>query len=177
MSVNNWSGGTTSELFIYPEGGSFSEGNFELRISLATVEQPQTVFTPLANTNRTLLVLQGSQLLEHQGHHTADLRALEQDSFSGGWTTHCEGLSTNFNVMTKGSKHAEVKVQNIDADTSLICGKTGLLTFIYLLDGMTSFNNLMVNTKESIHFQNLAEFRFQKSAQIVVVSYPLESVL
>ena len=34
--VNNWSGGKTTELFIYPKGASLSKRDFICRISSAT---------------------------------------------------------------------------------------------------------------------------------------------
>ena len=36
--TTKWSGGTTSEIFIYPENALFKKGNYEVRISIATVE-------------------------------------------------------------------------------------------------------------------------------------------
>ncbi|GAB5416659.1 MAG: HutD family protein [Crocinitomicaceae bacterium] len=176
-SIKTWSGGNTTELFIFPDQSSFSEGNFELRISLATVEQSQTVFTPLPDTQRTLLVLEGTQLLEHQGHHTANLNGLEQDSFSGGWTTHCQGTSTNFNVMTKGSNRAEVTVKNLNAHQSIQVGAKNVLSFIYVVNGAIKYDQTTIRTKQAISFQNMEEFIAEKRTQIVVVSYPLKSEL
>ncbi len=173
-SIKTWSGGTTTELFIYPEYSSFSEGNFELRISLATVEQSPTVFTPLPDTHRTLLVIQGTQLLEHQGHHTADLNAFEQDSFSGDWTTLCQGTSTNFNVMTKGNHHALVAVKNLHPQQALVLGEKSVLSFIYVISGSLLHKQAKAMSEQAVSFQNTAEFVAEKSAQIVVVSYPLK---
>lgn len=175
--VKNWSGGTTTELFIFPEQSSFSEGSFSLRISLATVEQPKTVFSPLAHTQRTLLVLEGTQFLQHKGHHSAHLKALQQDAFSGDWTTHCQGMSTNFNVMTKGKHSASVKVEEIQATTVLKLGKQDALTFIYVLKGAMQNDGGFVQSKEGVSFQNVSQWTIQKSSQIVVVSYPLKSDL
>ena len=36
--VSKWSGGDTTELYLYPENGDYRSGNFQLRISSATVE-------------------------------------------------------------------------------------------------------------------------------------------
>ena len=53
-----WSGGLTTELFIYPEGSAYSERNFDFRLSTATVEIETSVFTPLPHVQRTLMVLE-----------------------------------------------------------------------------------------------------------------------
>ncbi|MFR6276263.1 MAG: HutD family protein [Blautia sp.] len=39
-----WSGGTTTQLFIYPEDGDYKEGTFQARISSATVELQKIQF-------------------------------------------------------------------------------------------------------------------------------------
>ena len=36
--VSRWSGGDTTELYLYPEDGDYKSGNFQLRISSATVD-------------------------------------------------------------------------------------------------------------------------------------------
>ena len=64
--VTNWSGGITSELFIYPQKSVFKNGDYNLRISIATVEVEKSTFTPLKDVNRTLLVLNGSLELNHE---------------------------------------------------------------------------------------------------------------
>ena len=39
-----WSGGTTTELFLYPEGGSYAARDFLFRISSATVDLEESDF-------------------------------------------------------------------------------------------------------------------------------------
>tara|TARA_B110000503_G_C7109156_1_gene397316 strand:+ start:462 stop:1025 length:564 start_codon:yes stop_codon:yes gene_type:complete len=107
--VSNWSGGTTSELYISPANASFKLGNYDLRLSIATIEDEESVFTPLPGVFRTLTVLSGILELEHKNHHSAILKPYEQDSFLGDWATRSHGKVKDFNVMTKGTAKFNVE--------------------------------------------------------------------
>lgn len=104
FKTTEWSGGTTTELFIYPEGSDFKSRDFEFRLSIATINIEVSDFNPLPDIDRTLLLLEGELELIHEGHHRTKLKPLEQDSFSGSWQIHCIGTGTDFNLMTKGCK-------------------------------------------------------------------------
>ncbi len=171
-TLKNWSGGTTRELLIYPKGSSFADGNFELRISIATVEQDETVFTPLSGTHRTLLVLEGTQLLEHQGAHTSDLKALDQDSFSGNWTTNCRGKSTNFNVMTKSYKRAEIVVKSFNKNEILSIDSSNGIRFLFVLNGLANVGHQEIHADEGILVDEPCQITFQQSTELVIVNYP-----
>lgn len=177
LTSTKWSGGTTTELFIHPEGSSFAQGNYQLRISLATVEQEKTVFTSLPDTQRTLMVLKGKQLLQHRGHHTADLSALQQDTFSGNWTTDCRGLSTNFNIMTQGEINATVETQNFNTETPLQLEMTDTLYFLYLTRGELEMNTITISAEEAIAITSPTKLTVKKDTQLVLVTYPLNSDL
>jgi environmental stress-induced protein Ves len=82
---NPWSGGITSELFIYPETAQYKKSDFVFRLSTATVEASPTIFTPLASINRSLLALKGTMTLSHKGHHTKKLDQFAIDYFDGAW--------------------------------------------------------------------------------------------
>lgn len=97
--TSEWSGGTTTELYIYPEDSLYSERKFNWRLSSANVEVEKSIFTSLPGISRHIMVLEGELLLEHEGHHNAALKALEQDSFSGEWATTSFGKVTDFNLM------------------------------------------------------------------------------
>ena len=57
--VSKWSGGDTTELYLYPEDGDYKSGNFQLRISSATVEVDRSEFTSLPGVDRYLMIFQG----------------------------------------------------------------------------------------------------------------------
>ena len=99
QTTSNWSGGTTTQIAIYPPDASYSNRNFTWRLSSARVEQEESVFTALPGIWRLIMVIEGELELKHAGHHNVHLRPFEQDSFSGGWTTTSYGKVRDFNLM------------------------------------------------------------------------------
>ncbi|MBZ9687879.1 HutD family protein [Clostridium estertheticum] len=97
--TSEWSGGTTTELYIYPEDSLYGQRNFKWRLSSAKVEVEKSTFTSLQGIFRHIMVIEGELLLEHENHHNVALKAFEQDSFSGDWTTTSFGKVTDFNLM------------------------------------------------------------------------------
>ena len=57
--TTSWSGGTTTQLAIAPEGAVYADRDFLWRLSSATVELDHSDFTPLPDYNRFLSVLEG----------------------------------------------------------------------------------------------------------------------
>jgi uncharacterized protein len=99
QNTSNWSGGTTTQLAIYPEDAVYSEGNFKWRISSAKVDIDESIFTRLQGISRIIMIIDGKLKLEHEGHHKVELSPFEQDSFSGEWNTKSYGKVTDFNLM------------------------------------------------------------------------------
>lgn len=54
--TSKWSGGSTTELYIYPPQAVYREGNFKCRISSATVEVEKSDFTSLPGVKRYLSI-------------------------------------------------------------------------------------------------------------------------
>jgi environmental stress-induced protein Ves len=99
LKTNEWSGGTTTQLCIYPYDAQYSQKNFKWRISSAKVEVEESTFTHLPGINRKIMILDGELQLEHEGHHSVKLNQFEQDNFYGGWITKSYGKVTDFNLM------------------------------------------------------------------------------
>ncbi|MGG1660025.1 HutD/Ves family protein [Brevibacillus sp. NRS-1366] len=97
--TNRWSGGSTTQLAIYPDDADYNQRNFTWRLSSALVEVEESAFTPLPGFWRLLMILEGELFIEHEGHHSASLQPFEQDAFSGGWTTRSKGKVRDFNLM------------------------------------------------------------------------------
>lgn len=108
-SVQAWSGGKTTQLFIYPTQSSYKALDFDFRISSATVELEKSDFTVLPEVNRVLMVLDGEIVIEHNRQKKKTLRPLEIDRFDGAWDTHSLGKCTDFNLMCKGKTKGIVK--------------------------------------------------------------------
>lgn len=103
--VSQWSGGTTTEIFIWPEGANYATREFSLRISSATVDLEESDFTPLPGVTRYIVPLQGGFTLTHPGEAPVVMAPLDAPyRFSGGIATHCVGKATDFNLMLKGAE-------------------------------------------------------------------------
>ncbi|MBP9187848.1 MAG: HutD family protein [Bacteroidia bacterium] len=107
-TTSNWSGGSTTQLFISPLTASYANRNFDFRISSAKVEVAESTFTPLPNINRNLMVLEGEITVTHEIHHSKTLKQFDIDSFSGDWKTTAIGTCTDFNLMTKEGINSEL---------------------------------------------------------------------
>lgn len=119
QSVSDWSGGTTTELFIYPEGSDYKKRNFGFRISSAKVNLDQSTFTSLPGVHRIIMVLDGEMKLVYKDHYDINLCKYDQDSFDGEWTTQSYGKVTDFNLMTKDDYNGSVESINIDGFSML----------------------------------------------------------
>jgi environmental stress-induced protein Ves len=96
--VTRWSGGTTTELCILPDESSFEDRVFDLRISIATVEVEQTVYTSMPGFKRTLLLMEGRLELKIPN----DPKLLNKGdvvTFSGSPGIECLGKGVNFNLI------------------------------------------------------------------------------
>jgi environmental stress-induced protein Ves len=122
--TSNWSGGTTTELYIYPKDAIYSQRDFKWRLSSAKVEVEKSTFTLLPGISRLIMIIEGELILEHEGHHNSILKEFQQDSFSGDWTTTSFGRVTDFNLMiTDGYKGnlEEISVNALEFKDILLC--------------------------------------------------------
>ena len=101
--VSQWSGGTTTQVAIAPEGAVYAARDFLWRISSATVDLEESDFTPLQGVERYITPLEGSFVLAHPGAAPVMLPPLAPPyRFWGDVPTHCVGRATDFNLMLKG---------------------------------------------------------------------------
>ena len=111
--TTSWSGGSTTELCIYPFESSYAERNFLFRLSTATVETESSDFTPLAGFNRVLMVLNGSMELVHEQHHSILLNQFDTDTFEGAWQTKSKGKCRDFNLIMKSGISGKLEVTKL----------------------------------------------------------------
>ena len=100
-NTSNWSGGTTTELGIGPEGSCYADREFLWRISSATVDLEESTFTALPDYNRIIMTLEGDIDLCHNNGEWIHLNAFETHSFDGGDDTVSKGKVVDFNLMTR----------------------------------------------------------------------------
>ncbi|MFA5296795.1 MAG: HutD family protein [Lutibacter sp.] len=108
FKTTKWAGGNTTELYIYPPTANYATGNFNFRISTASVEVEEADFTVLPKVARQLMVLKGSITLSHKDHHQVQLNKNEIAFFDGSWETSSVGTCVDFNLMTKGNTKGRI---------------------------------------------------------------------
>ena len=94
-----WTGGTTTELFIYPPASECGARDFEARISSATVEIEESIFSDFDGYVRHITPLEGGIRLIHENHGKAALQPFEVDTFDGCWRTRAYGRCVDFNLI------------------------------------------------------------------------------
>jgi len=126
LKTNKWSGGTTTQIAIFPENSSYSERTFDWRISTATVDVESSDFTILPGVKRFITSLKGDLKLVHQSHHTSSLSPYEVDIFNGDWQTKSYGKVTDFNLMVRGTNQGHMSsVQLMPSTPQEIYFKSG----------------------------------------------------
>lgn len=109
-----WSGGETTELYIYPEAENYANRKFLFRISSATVKESPSYFTSLDDYSRILMVLEGQLSLTHNKSEPVHLKPQMIDQFDGGDDTVSEGTATDFNVMFRKDINFDVAVEPLN---------------------------------------------------------------
>lgn len=144
-SVSNWSGGSTTELYIDPPQASYAQRNFAVRVSSATVECERSQFTALPGVWRIILPLRGQLHLFYEGHGEKLLQPFEQDQFDGGWHTESVGKATDFNVMLREGRKAKVEVLSLsggeDSKTRRLAAQKQYLIFAAQGQALLSLDN------------------------------------
>ena len=86
--TTSWSGGTTTQLAIAPEGAVYADRDFLWRLSSATVELDHSDFTSLPDYNRFLAELEPGRVA----------------AFDGGVPVESWGQCVDFNLMVRKGK-------------------------------------------------------------------------
>lgn len=109
-----WSGGTTTQLAIYPEGSSYADRNFIFRLSSATVDTERSEFTHLPDYDRWLMIFEGSARLVHSSEKEVTLNPYDCDAFDGGISTVSFGRVTDYNLMLRKGGTGSMKAIDLD---------------------------------------------------------------
>ncbi|MFT5858838.1 MAG: environmental stress-induced protein Ves [Flavobacteriaceae bacterium] len=168
--VTEWSGGKTHELLIHPENSNFKSGDYDLRMSVATVNLEETTFTSLPGVNRILTVLEGKLMLTHEGHHTVKLGPYEQDRFQGDWTTKSKGKVRDFNVMWKNGS-ATVECHRISPGTTKKMEAFSGIRYFFIVSGEAVFTSNELQKFDMGIVENGSIATFKESCTFLEIKY------
>ncbi|WP_320814699.1 HutD family protein [Flavobacterium sp.] len=174
LKTTTWQGGTTTELYIFPEDTNYQERNFDFRISTAEISLEQSSFTPLPNTNRELMLLEGSIEIIHESHYSKKMNKFDIDSFKGDWKTSAKGTCIDFNIMSKEKYNGKIEALNSESKHKRHLNNTSDFLILYIYKGeilveiendiiqLVKGNVLVLNKKVNI------EINFTKTSEIIV---------
>ena len=115
-----WSGGTTTQLAIAPEGAVYADRDFLWRLSSAGVELDHSDFTPLPDYNRLISILRGEMKLKIGEGEPFPLEPLQLRAFDGGVPVESWGKCTDYNLMMrKGACEGSAQGLKMEADSTL----------------------------------------------------------
>ncbi len=131
---SEWSGGTTTQMAIYPENEVYADRNFLWRLSSATIDLDESDFTKLSDYNRYIATLDNKIMLEQNGEKF-ELKPLQLHYFDGGVDTKSFGKCKDFNLMLRKNKcSAEVKLLESGTNYTLNANK-GMITVLFCING------------------------------------------
>jgi uncharacterized protein len=143
--TTKWSGGTTTELLIYPSDSKYSERSFKWRISSAKVEESESIFTNLPGITRHIMITDGRIILEHQNKYKKELEAFNQDSFMGDWKTKSYGKATDFNLMLSHGLTGKLIAYSLEEEEEIDIilndnNRSQITNIFYVLNGSLEFS-------------------------------------
>lgn len=150
FKTSQWSGGSTTELYIYPENAVYKEGDFKCRISSATVEVDKSEFTSLPGVKRYLSTFSGSLDMLHGEKEKVSLKPYEVDCFDGGVPTVSFGRVVDFNLMLKNGAEGKMEAVLLQPEESFFLEpKEGEnLLAVYVKQGSITISGVSVKEEE-----------------------------
>lgn len=114
-----WSGGTTTQLMIWPLDASYGDRNFDFRFSTATVEVEESLFSDLTGYNRYLMTLDSPLTVWEDDFPPFKLLPLSLYTFSGAAKVRTHGKATDYNLMVKPTFSAQLNVLQLTPGENL----------------------------------------------------------
>ena len=166
LITTNWSGGSTTQLAIYPKEASYGERNFLFRISTAKIEDQVSEFTSLPGISRVIMILEGELKLNHKNQYSKKLKKFDCDHFQGNWETTGNGKVIDFNLMTSGNVSGTIEASSLEKNSSLSFEPNKQVNGFYIYQGkveLTDFAEkktilnqgdfaLVFNENKELHF-------------------------
>jgi len=168
QQTTNWSGGTTTPLFIFPVDSDYASRDFLFRISTATVQTATSIFTDLTGYQRIIMLLQGNLSITHNNEVTHHLKPLIPHFFDGAWKTTAIGKVTDFNVIFKPEIKTHIDVVLLSANQSNQIQTSKDFICLYLAKGQITIwenqqaynvyeNDFVLLDGEQLHLDATAE--------------------
>ncbi len=127
----SWSGGRTTQLYLFPAQSSYGERNFQFRLSTASMDTEQSTFTSLPSYHRILLSLDQTIVLQDMSsEEQVTLAPYHIHRFEGEQSIQCVGKAQDFNIIFDDSIQADLQVMD---ENKWVVECEGDFQFIYAL--------------------------------------------
>lgn len=126
--TTNWSGGTTTEILIYPDGSTLDERNFDFRVSSATCLSEKSLFSDFSGYNRYITSLDNELILFNQGEKK-NIKPYQIFFFDGDDETYSQSSVTDFNLIIKKGLTGSLRSESINDATLRISDGINLIFF------------------------------------------------
>lgn len=154
--VTHWSGGKTAEICLFPTDGKYQEGEFDYRVSSATIALDKTVFSRLSNYHRIIMSLTEPIVLYHE-KETIELIPFKVHRFNGAIETRSVGQCIDFNLIYTPEYHGEMTVYYSGDEISIVKNRHYI---IYALKQVQCYDS----NKEMIHIHSGDSIQFLANA-------------
>jgi len=142
---SKWSGGTTTQLLIWPAESDYKTRKFQFRISSAIIEDEHSVFTQLPGIYRYLSILEGKlelTLEKNNKIHQEILNPFDVFTFWGDQEVKSKGKVRDFNLMLQQCKG---KLKAVTVEKRQVLQSAPGCFFLYLEQG-----NVVVEKLDSV---------------------------
>lgn len=173
LKTTNWQGGTTTELYIFPENANFQERSFDFRISTAKIHVKESEFTCLPNFNRELMVLDGSIEINHENHYSKKLNKYDTDSFKGNWKTSAKGTCIDFNLMSNDNYKGEIETLSLALKQKTVLNNLTNFLILYVFKGEIS----VINKNTTVLLEKGDVFILKEKVNIEISSYKSSKII
>lgn len=118
FKTTRWSGGQTTELYIYPAGSLYENRDFGFRLSFATVEVDKSKFTSLPGYKRIIMPLTNPIELANNSK-TTRLIPGQSFNFEGSDLIESKGISKDVNLMYTSDFVGQVSIIDDNSDNKI----------------------------------------------------------
>lgn len=165
FKTSEWQGGTTTELYLYPENGNYEKRDFEVRVSSAIVSLEASDFTKLEGVERWLMVLEGKFMLKHENQEEIYMQPYDISRFMGDLNTSSKGKVRDFNLMLKNGKKGELFYRQLSENQHLeLRGISAKKYIIYVIEGQGSLLEKNLNKGE------LGVLKLEKFEKVMLIN-------
>ena len=135
---SQWSGGSTTQMAIEPAGAVYADRDFLWRLSSATVDLEESLFTALPDYDRLIATLSAPIELCHNGGERFALEPYAVHAFDGGAETQCWGKCVDFNLMLRKGRASGCARAGRSGESFRPqgeCGAEGYTLYLYGVQG------------------------------------------